>query len=696
MMDDFLQDRGFLQEINKYRVKTYSAAIMVLDFETEYPITRLEGKITGGSMSIAANSPTRRTGSLQIVFDKQTFDLTNVDNLIAINKKISLSIGVKNPFYEQGVGHEYYKYGDILWFKQGVFLITNATSSISATSRTINMQFIDKMGMLNGVCGGTLPAAVSLHDRITIDADENVTTTYPLIRQIIQEVVHHFGGEHPSRIIINDVPNFGRQVVRWAGSSPIRFSADKNAFIVSGTADNNFPNVYYRGEDVGYMSTDLTYPGELVMKAGTTVTGILDEIVKTLGNYEYFYDVEGYFYFQQIRNFDKTGETPIIKDSAITSPFNINPVTEAGFQDRYFPNWSADQFLNEFANSEVVSSVSFNPKYSNIKNDFVVWGTRKEGEETKTVRYHLAIDERPKQIENVQSNCQKYFWVIKDIETKETKRYIALTHGGAPSVGTGPGFDYDGTTETAERHSNALPSNWAFDWREELYRMALLAYGTSTEGSYYDKELMAEWRLIFDPNSEDFERRWVEHYGGTVPWNGYNIDIITSPQSIRYWLDIIDSSTPLGAYSVNRIGRRSVVKENNKINEVLSKEVPDIVFIDDSEEDRSKVVQAMKDYISIGQAYCLVQPEVLPYFEYRNSFGSCYEEVRDLMYNNLIYNTQVSIQSIPMFYLDVNKVVRLNFPEIGVAGNFVISQLSWNLGNTSTMSISATEAVVIA
>lgn len=34
------------------------------------------------------------------------------------------------------------------------------------------------------------------------------------------------------------------------------------------------------------------------MKAGATVTQVLDEIVKALGNYEYFYDEEGIFHFR--------------------------------------------------------------------------------------------------------------------------------------------------------------------------------------------------------------------------------------------------------------------------------------------------------------------------------------------------------------------------------------------------------------
>ena len=114
MSTNFLLDKSFLLKLNQHRVREYVCAILVLEFETEAPIARIEGKVASGQMNVAANSPTRKTGSLKLVFDKDTFDITNVNNLIAINKKISLSIGFVNPFYHM---EEYRKYGDTLWFK---------------------------------------------------------------------------------------------------------------------------------------------------------------------------------------------------------------------------------------------------------------------------------------------------------------------------------------------------------------------------------------------------------------------------------------------------------------------------------------------------------------------------------------------------------------------------------------------------
>jgi hypothetical protein len=43
--------------------------------------------------------------------------------------------------------------------------------------------------------------------------------------------------------------------------------------------------------------TDLTYAGDLIANVGETLTSVLDKIKNMLGNYEYFYDVDGRFVF---------------------------------------------------------------------------------------------------------------------------------------------------------------------------------------------------------------------------------------------------------------------------------------------------------------------------------------------------------------------------------------------------------------
>jgi hypothetical protein len=51
------------------------------------------------------------------------------------------------------------------------------------------------------------------------------------------------------------------------------------------------------GDTAGYRLTPLVYPGDLISGIGESITSILDKIVQMLGNFEYFYDLDGRFIF---------------------------------------------------------------------------------------------------------------------------------------------------------------------------------------------------------------------------------------------------------------------------------------------------------------------------------------------------------------------------------------------------------------
>ena len=53
----------------------------------------------------------------------------------------------------------------------------------------------------------------------------------------------------------------------------------------------------------GYRICDIVYPYDLIGSPGETITSILDKLVKMLGNFEYFYDVDGHFVFQRKRTY---------------------------------------------------------------------------------------------------------------------------------------------------------------------------------------------------------------------------------------------------------------------------------------------------------------------------------------------------------------------------------------------------------
>lgn len=684
---NFLQDKVFLSKLNHFKIKEYLASIVILDFETENPIAKLEGLVVSGSLNVAGNAATRRTGSFTLRFDNSIYNITSVNNLIAIDKKISFSIGLKNQLFNDPA---YQDYGEELWFKMGIYYITGASINVSTSSIQVTVNIIDKSAGLNGTCGGTLPASVSFHEQVVINEKGEEEIQYPTINRIIYEMVQHFGKEHPSRILVEDVPEVGRWLAVYQGDTPIQFeNVDSSSsdiihgrnYKIATPPQEGYDTVFHSGEIVGYIETDLSYPGDLIGNVGSNINTVLDNIVKTLGNYEYFYDIEGNFHFRKIRNFQATDHTPL----------NPTPEQDYDLQYAYIPKFTEYQYLNELADSTLITQASMTPKFDNIKNDFVCWGSKQNTSGTSTitnkmVRYHLAIDERPE--DHPEALCRQNIYVIKNIEDGKIIRYqinTIVNSGERAEV-----FCY-----SLKSLFSKLDSSYHFNWREELYRQALLNYGTSTSG-YYDEELLAEWRGVFDPMNEDYKTDWENHFVTDLqPWYGYRVEVWTAPEKIRYWLDIISSNAPIGKYSVNRIGRRTIAKDDNQIDMVFSPEIPDIVLIENSGDIPANIEKA-KYYVSIGQDYSFIIKDDMGSFKTRNSLGTCYDVVRDMLYTNLFYNATVSITCLPIFYLDVNNVIRVNLSEYGITGDFVINSLSFQIGQqASTMSIQLSEANIV-
>lgn len=631
-MFEYLNDMDFLTQLDKLHMRVQYAKIILLSFKDEEPIKEIQGSITSGNLSVNGSSAIRRTINLTMLASIDNSNLEDIDNEISINKKIKVLIGYDNPL------KSYKNYGDIIWFPCGLFVLSSANISRSTSGWNISITGKDKMCLLDGTAGGTLPASITFHESLVQLDNGDVEIQYPTIFQIIYEAVNHWGGEAIENIIITDIDEEIKMLVRYMGDKPVYFSNDYQS--LSFEAQEDYPHMFSYGQDAGYKYTDFTYPGELVLNAGDTVVTLLDKIVSTLGSYEYFYNIDGKFVFQEIKNYLNTG----------------SPLLELSPED-YVRSYNNAKFLYSLTDLDTTTAITRNPKYDNVKNDFYVWGKRKTSTGVEvSIRYHLAIDDKP-DIDLAMQNM----WEVKDKKSNLIVRY---------DFNTLDDYSVDDYTVT-------LVGTPCDEWREELYRRALNAQvSNSVYDNYYDSELIAEWRNLYNPMNKNWDAT-----------NHWNPDVFNDPGSINFWLDFIDTSSALGKYSIKNIGRRTKVVNNNDIKTVYNSEVPDVVFIEGLDQD------LIVKYQGIGQRFFILTNEYYDMFSISTTGTSCFDQIREMMYQNLCYNTTISLTCLPKYYIEPNNIIRVEDKDSNIYGNYQITQYSLPLTYNGTMSITATEVL---
>ena len=631
-MYEYLNDMEFLMKLDKLNVRTHYAKIVLLSFD-EKPIREIQGNIISGSLSVNGSSSVRRTISLTMLANEINSNIEDIDNEIAINKKVKVFIGYDNPL------KSYAQYGDTIWFPCGLFVLSNASIARSTSGWTISINGKDKMCLLDGTAGGTFPGSITFHESYIQKDNGDIEIVYPTIFQIIYEAVNHWGRESIQNIVITDIEETCKMLVKYIGDKPVYFSNNYESMNFSPSPD--FPHMISYGQDAGYKETSFTYPGELILDAGDTVTSLLDKIVDVLGNFEYFYDINGRFIFQEVKNYLNTG----------------SPLTELTTND-YVKNYNNAKFLYSLTDLDTTTAITRSPKFDNVKNDFYVWGKRTTPSDVEVnIRYHLAIDTKP-----MIDLAGQYMWAIIDEQTGLIIRYD---------------FNNQASDYNVSGYKTKLIGPPCDEWREELYRRALNAQVTnSVYDNYYDSELIAEWRGLYDPLNQNWDK-----------YNHWNPDVFNNPGNLNFWLDFIDTGSKIGRYSVNEIGRRTKVVNSSDITSVYNMEVPDIIFIEGLNQD------LIAQYRSIGQRFFVLTKEYYNLFSISSTGASCFDRIREMMYQNLNYNTTISITCLPKYYMEPNNIIYIEDKKSNISGNYQITQFTLPLAYNGTMSITATQVL---
>lgn len=686
---DVLPDyERFLKELDSQNLQTYYVKIIVLN-HAEVPIKEITGQTTAGSISINGSSAVRRTCNLTFLADEYENDLTNVDNLLSINKKIKIMIGIENNINVN--------YDKIIWFPQGIFVINQPSISHGTNGVTISLSCKDKMCLLNGECGGNLPAPVVFDSYDQLLEDGTTISVPQKIFHIIQTLVCNYGGEAISKIIINDVPLEIKQIVRYVGSAPLYYNSESNFYTTDQTyvaTDEGQWTTFGFNESIGYIYTDFVYPGELQSGIGDNVCSVLDKIKNALGNYEYFYDIDGNFVFQEIKNYLNNSYDPVDiyrLDNNRKVEMAINDLTildNISYQVDFNGNNKVVYDFDE--NTGLISSYSNAPVYSNIKNDFHVWGKNDDG---LAIHYHMAIKDKPTEMNTyyvvfLTDEVGEYNGRLRLATDEEKKSFYSITQetlNNDEELGNEVVTDkeiYDNNDSSADIYSETLNlfasdvvAYVPTDWRAELYLRGLAKKSQGIRPDIYEQELLDLFDAIYDFKEKQFK-----------------VDIVHNPNSLNYWFDYLTPASEIFDISVDNLYPKIYSYQQDNIVRLYNNDIPDIILVDVNADWEDKIPTITRCELE-GQPYSNVDSVIYSNLATSVKGYAAQETMRELLYQYTHYAESITLQSRPIYHLEPNTRISVSDKESGIKGDYIIKTISLPLDAKNMMNISATKAL---
>ncbi len=249
--------------------------------------------------------------------------------------------------------------------------------------------------------------------------------------------------------------------------------------------------------------------------------------------------------------------------------------------------------------------------------------------------------------------------------------------------------------------SNGIGPYYPIDWRTFMYLYGIEANANGTDPGPYYEDLSSFW-----PNEYNLRRDKQCFFGEEEDGNIHYKSLAEG----NFFFDIIDaSSSSLGEYSVQNIGRRIDVYHEDNINCLFRPEIPNVVFLnkDDPSQnwsdnttitelrDISNTIQMLEaqkeECILNNQPWIQVPNDVFSSMITGGYKNSAYEALRYELFAHTKYQKVVSITALPAFYLEPNSRVEVSERTTNTYGDFMVQNINLTLGPGANMSVSLNE-----
>ena len=413
------------------------------------------------------------------------------------------------------------------------------------------------------------------------------------------------------------------------------------------------------GQTAGYRATDLIYPGDLIANIGESVTQPLDKIKNMLGEFEYFYDLDGRFVFQKKQAFKNTIWTP---------------AENAQEKEEYAESLAlASGYSYTFSEGELITQFNNNPNLLNLRNDFSIWGERISLGQKLPIHLRYAIDKKPEIYSPIEVNAD-------EVAAYNDKYGVSVPPQGKldPITSKGPG-----------------------GWRDVIYCMAKDYYqynflddfeikiidANRENGNYqtgrtgyeqYYADIIGFWRNLYNPNAGQNQNQFYTD----GPHKYWNKNIYEHPELLDFWFDFLDVEGELDQFSVKNVGARTKPVNDTNIKSIYFRETPNVVFGEDTQGKN-------------GSSYKYIQAndsQMTSMFSISSQGLSAKDKLDELIYNHSYCIESTTITTIPVYYLEPNTRICVYDNKTNLNGDYIISKITLPLTYNGLMTITATKA----
>lgn len=619
---------SFLEKLFEHNQRIVHTKIQTLDWQ-ERVLKEIQGVVKSGSYNTDGTSNVRR--NLSLTFSTRDREGEKIISYLTPGIKISLFIGLENmtSLFEED---------KIIWFPMGVFILTEPSLShtIDSTQLTITAQ--DKMSMLNGTIGGKLGTPVSFIQRVN---GKNVSMTW---REIFLNSAILFGNEDPGKVVVDSVPDYIQEYtqVKSVGGLKDTFihknanSSIKGERIIVKAWSPTIPESeikFSKGERLYKLrrfgppdpvASESNNVEPYIKDVGESVTSIFDDIVESLSNtHEYFYTKKGDLVFQPIPNYINQLFDPEEDSSLGYFSYELN-------MEDFIPNYLGLPFTYNFADKKTITRFDNNPSYTNIKNDFIVVGSTGQILE-------IAIDDKPEIREikewfkgvaaDFNASSPQLAFIQKDGVKREPYNPITNTVffefreeiQGKKSVYVEIPLDKIpwqvalGLKNYYIRNLYGGSSPWVLPrWGQECESMIFKYHASNDKKSYNPNT------GIFNPANIYIGEPWLAGYptvGSAQTENDSEILDYSNPvfsalgdsSFWNYYLDLIDTKTALGKYSIALIGKRQETFSSSSATTLFRTNPREMVVITETELADLGGDLILEDLKRQGQTYAVIK-----------------------------------------------------------------------------------------